>query len=309
MGGAGTWHLGLHRPDRWCVLGPGAGFTTTHGYVGNLPEKLPDLPGSVPAHLRRRRLRRERLRRAGRRLLRRGRPADRGRPQHRGRASKPLGIPHDAPRGARAEAPVSRRSGRRRPRPSTPSTSAKGRPEYPKQVRFVTYTLKYPRATGSKSSAWTSTTSGPSSTPSAPTKRLHGQDRRTSASCACVCRRGATARADGRRHRRPEDSRRKPYLTAAASCHVYLEKRDGKWAAVLPERLVTDRLRHARRRPPACRGRSTTPSRRRSCACAAPAQPGTRRPQRVRRGRPGTLPGASGRSTSAATCRSRTTTT
>src|SRR6266545_169297 len=41
MGGAGTWHLGLHRPDGWCVLGPGAGFTATHGYVGKLPAKLP----------------------------------------------------------------------------------------------------------------------------------------------------------------------------------------------------------------------------------------------------------------------------
>ncbi len=42
MGGAGTWHLGLHWPDRWCVIGPGAGFTTTHGYAPNLPAKLPD---------------------------------------------------------------------------------------------------------------------------------------------------------------------------------------------------------------------------------------------------------------------------
>src|SRR5262249_22298786 len=41
MGGAGTWHLGLHRPDRWCVIGPGAGFATTHGYVNDLPETLP----------------------------------------------------------------------------------------------------------------------------------------------------------------------------------------------------------------------------------------------------------------------------
>lgn len=41
MGGAGTWHLGLHQPDRWCVMGPGAGFTTTHGYAPNLPDKLP----------------------------------------------------------------------------------------------------------------------------------------------------------------------------------------------------------------------------------------------------------------------------
>jgi predicted esterase len=42
MGGAGTWHLGLHRPDWWSVLGPGAGFTTTHGYVKDLPARLPD---------------------------------------------------------------------------------------------------------------------------------------------------------------------------------------------------------------------------------------------------------------------------
>src|SRR5262249_25135904 len=40
MGGAGTWHMGLHRPDRFCVLGPGAGFSATHGYVKNLPKDL-----------------------------------------------------------------------------------------------------------------------------------------------------------------------------------------------------------------------------------------------------------------------------
>ncbi|MFO0849229.1 MAG: hypothetical protein U0871_11840 [Gemmataceae bacterium] len=42
MGGAGTWHIGLHRPSGFAVIGPGAGFTTTRGYVGNLPAKLPD---------------------------------------------------------------------------------------------------------------------------------------------------------------------------------------------------------------------------------------------------------------------------
>ncbi len=42
MGGAGTWHIGLHRPDQWIALGPGAGFTTTRGYVKGFPEKLPD---------------------------------------------------------------------------------------------------------------------------------------------------------------------------------------------------------------------------------------------------------------------------
>jgi len=41
MGGAGTWHIGLHHPTRFCLLGPGAGFTTTRGYVANLPDSLP----------------------------------------------------------------------------------------------------------------------------------------------------------------------------------------------------------------------------------------------------------------------------
>jgi predicted esterase len=41
MGGAGSWHLGLHRPDNWCVIGPGAGFTATIGYVKDLPARLP----------------------------------------------------------------------------------------------------------------------------------------------------------------------------------------------------------------------------------------------------------------------------
>ncbi len=42
MGGAGTWHIGLHHPDKFCVIGPGAGFTNTHGYISGLPAKLPD---------------------------------------------------------------------------------------------------------------------------------------------------------------------------------------------------------------------------------------------------------------------------
>jgi hypothetical protein len=42
MGGAGTWHIGLHHPSQFCVIGPGAGFTTTHGYIASLPKELPD---------------------------------------------------------------------------------------------------------------------------------------------------------------------------------------------------------------------------------------------------------------------------
>jgi predicted esterase len=42
MGGAGTWHIGLRHPNRFAVIQPGAGFTTTHGYVAKFPETLPD---------------------------------------------------------------------------------------------------------------------------------------------------------------------------------------------------------------------------------------------------------------------------
>jgi dienelactone hydrolase len=32
MGGAGSWHLGLHYPSRWCSVGPGAGFVDFYKY-------------------------------------------------------------------------------------------------------------------------------------------------------------------------------------------------------------------------------------------------------------------------------------
>lgn len=41
MGGAGTWHIGLHHPSKFLAIGPGAGFTTTHGYIKGLPDPLP----------------------------------------------------------------------------------------------------------------------------------------------------------------------------------------------------------------------------------------------------------------------------
>lgn len=32
MGGAGSWHLGLHYPSLWCAVGPGAGFVNFYKY-------------------------------------------------------------------------------------------------------------------------------------------------------------------------------------------------------------------------------------------------------------------------------------
>lgn len=42
MGGAGTWHLGLHHADRFYAIQPGAGFTKSIGYTKLIPENLPD---------------------------------------------------------------------------------------------------------------------------------------------------------------------------------------------------------------------------------------------------------------------------
>lgn len=41
MGGAGTWHIGLHHPTDFAAIAPGAGFTVTKGYT-KLPDTLPD---------------------------------------------------------------------------------------------------------------------------------------------------------------------------------------------------------------------------------------------------------------------------
>ena len=42
MGGAGTWHLGLHHADRFYAIQPGAGFTKSIGYTKLIPANLPD---------------------------------------------------------------------------------------------------------------------------------------------------------------------------------------------------------------------------------------------------------------------------
>jgi dienelactone hydrolase len=48
MGGAGTWHLGLHYPDQWAAVEAGAGFTDTKRYAKL--EGLPDYQ-DAPLHI------------------------------------------------------------------------------------------------------------------------------------------------------------------------------------------------------------------------------------------------------------------
>ncbi len=142
MGGAGTWHLGLHRPDRWCALGPGAGFTTTHGYVPKLPPQLPphqeaclhiydaldyaENAFNVPVVAY---------------------SGDKD-PQMKAAVNienqlKKLGIPMThiiAPDLGHQFPPAWQKKAEEH----YAKHAARGRPDYPPQVRFITYTLRYP---------------------------------------------------------------------------------------------------------------------------------------------------------------------
>jgi pimeloyl-ACP methyl ester carboxylesterase len=143
MGGAGTWHIGLHFPDQWCVISPGAGFTTTHGYIKNLPEKLPpyqeaclriydavdyaanafDVPvvaygGEKDPQLQAARTIEEQLKKLNLSMKLLVAP----------------GLAHQFPPEWQKKMAEARRE-----------YIDKGREDYPPRVRFVTYTLKYPK--------------------------------------------------------------------------------------------------------------------------------------------------------------------
>jgi pimeloyl-ACP methyl ester carboxylesterase len=242
MGGAGTWHLGLHRPERWCVIGPGAGFTTTHGYVKDLLEKLPpeqeaclhiydavdyaenafNVPvvayaGADDEQLQAARNIQERLK----------------------AFSIPMtflvapGVGHQFPPEwqKKAEAEYAKHL-------------AKGRPEYPRRVRFVTWTLKYPGTDWveivtldqhyQRALVDAEQTEEGYTIKTANVRALHlslgpGSTRQSIALTI-----------DGQK------VEAQPYLPnpASVSLHVYLEKREGRWSSVLPERLVMDHVRH-----------------------------------------------------------------
>jgi pimeloyl-ACP methyl ester carboxylesterase len=243
MGGAGTWHIGLHTPSRWCVIGPGAGFTATHGYINDLPDPLPpwqeaclriydavdyaenaaDVPvvaydGSKDPQLQAARNIEARL--------------------------KPLGIP--------MQLLIVPGLGHKPPPPEWQKKVeaayapflAKGREEYPARIHFVTYTLRYPRcdwveilglerhyeravvdAEKTESGFTVKTTNVhslhlmlPVGAPQALMVNIDGQ--------------AVPAR---------------PGVTPLGTFHVYLRKQAGQWTAVLPQRLVTDHARHPRK--------------------------------------------------------------
>ncbi|HEX5273234.1 MAG TPA: hypothetical protein VFW33_22210, partial [Gemmataceae bacterium] len=245
MGGAGTWHLGLQRPDRWCVIGPGAGFTTTHGYVGKMPKELPpyqeaclsiydavdyaenafDVP--VVAY-------------SG------GDDAQKAAADNIEARLKALNLPmtHVVAPGLKHVAPAG--EWKQKVEAEYAKYVLKGRPEYPSKVRFVTYTLRYPgcdwvslmaldrhyeqaRVEAEVSDAGFKIT----------TKNVRLMFLRLKPGGAGK----ATITIDGQRIEAA------PYQAPNGTRLVYLQRRDKDWSAVLPERLIGDKERRPYKGP------------------------------------------------------------
>jgi predicted esterase len=241
MGGAGTWHLGLHRPGQWCVIGPGAGFTTTHGYVKDLPATLPpeqeaclhiydavdyaenafDVP--VVAYAGADDPQRQAALEIRKRL-------------------EPLKVPMtflEAPGLGHRFPP----EWQKKAAEAYGKYIAQGRPEYPREVRFVTWTLRYPGAYWvevqalerhyRRASVDAKRTDDGFEVKTGNVRALH------LGLWPGASRQAVAVRIDGQRVEAV------PYLPTpeSPSLHLYLERRGGRWNAVLPEKLATDRLR------------------------------------------------------------------
>jgi dienelactone hydrolase len=244
MGGAGTWHLGLHRPDQWCVVGPGAGFTATHGYIKDLPANLQwpveqclriydavayaenafNVPivayaGSKDPQLQ-----------AARNIEALLKPAKLP-VQFQILIAPDLEHKFPAEWQAKAEEAYA------------PFIN-KGRTAYPKRVRFVTYTLKY------ASCDWVEILGLEKHYE----KTLVDADKTEDGFTV------ATTNVDILRLRVPRDDLHdmtiaidkqqvtgRPWGSKGGEFHVYLQKQDGKWKATMPQKIAVEQHRKPRK--------------------------------------------------------------
>lgn len=236
MGGAGTWHLGLHWPSRWCLIGPGAGFTDTHRYLTKLANPLPypqeeclriydaidyaenafDVPivaysGARDPQKKAADSMEERLKTLGLGMTHLVAPE----------------VEHSFPAAWQAKAET-----------LYAKFAKEGRPAYPPKVRFVTYTLKYPACNWveimgmdrhyDKAFVDAERTATGFNVKTANVRVLHLTlpDGVIDAQSIAV---------DG------QELMVRPWANQAGPLHVYLARKDGRWTAVLPQRLITDR--------------------------------------------------------------------
>ncbi len=238
MGGAGTWHIGLHHPDSWAVIGPGAGFTTTHGYVKTLPEKLPPYQEAC-LHIYDAVDYAENAFNVA--VVAYSGDQDPQMQAARNIESKlrQLGIPmtHLVAPGLGHQFPP---EWRRKAEELYAKYAADGRPEHPRQVRFVTYTLKY------HSCDWVELLG----------LERHYQQARVEAEKTDTGLKVKTANVRTLRLGLPggpatpvvcdidgQKVESRPYINLSGGMSLFLDKRDGRWTPVLPQRLVNERLR------------------------------------------------------------------
>jgi dienelactone hydrolase len=241
MGGAGTWHIGLHYPDQWCVIGPGAGFTRTLGYAPakELPDPLPpyqeaclriydavdyaanaaNVPvvayaGSDDPQLAAARTIEEKLKGSDAPITVLVAP----------------GLKHQFPPEwqKKAEAEYAH-------------FVAKGRPQYPPHVHFETYTLKYAACFWVEALALdrhyerslidAEQTDGGYKVKTANVHSLHLQ------LPPGASRQLLRVTVDG------SQFETRPYQRPDGTVHLYLSKQGGSWSPALPERLNTERVR------------------------------------------------------------------
>jgi pimeloyl-ACP methyl ester carboxylesterase len=244
MGGAGAWHLGLHTPGQWCAISPGAGFVTTHGYVKNLEKLTPEqeaclhiydaadyaenafnvpvvaYAGGKDPQLQAARTIEERLKEL--------------------KIPMKLVVAPDLGHQFPAE-------WQKKVAEAYSEYTAKGREEYPRRVRFVTYTLRYPvcywveiERMGrhyERASVDAERTEEGFKIKTANVRAL-GLQLWPGASRQIV-----KVEIDG------QTVEAQPYLPnpTAASLQLHLQQQDGKWRGVLPEKLVVDQLRRPRK--------------------------------------------------------------
>ncbi|HEY7330565.1 MAG TPA: prolyl oligopeptidase family serine peptidase [Gemmataceae bacterium] len=245
MGGAGTWHMGLHRPDQWCVISPGAGFTTTHGYIKDLPAKLEpyqeaclhiydavdyaenafNVPvvaygGENDPQLQ-----------AARNIEARLKTLD--------LSMKLLvapGLKHEFPQEWQKKMAEARSE-----------YIAKGREDYPSRVRFVTYTLKYPEC--SWVHIWEMGRHYEKAFVDA--ERVEDGFKITTHNVRVLrlrmwdgaTRQAITAQIDG------QSVTAQPYEPTpnSPSLFVYFERREDRWKTVLPQKIQTEQFRNPRK--------------------------------------------------------------
>jgi hypothetical protein len=248
MGGAGTWHLGLHRPDQFCVLGPGAGFTSTIGYVRGIDKELTDYQRKclhiydavdyaenafdvpIVAYSGENDSQMQAARNIETALKKLGLSG------HMTHLIAPK-LAHKFPAEwqKKAEEEYAR-------------FADKDRPDYPRKVRFVTWTLRYADC------HWVHLLSLDRHYERAAVEAERTDEGfNVTTSNVRVLRLALWPGADRSPIGVTIDGTKlenvRPYLSRSAELQLYLEKRDGKWANAQPERLIVDRLRFPRKSP------------------------------------------------------------